>query len=60
MSVSHDAQLLVSECDIKSVTLGRTPENNDKHCICNKCIGDDTKAAARQSPICIKKTKNKI
>ena len=27
----------------------------------NKCIGDDTKAAARQSPICIKKQKkNKI
>ena len=28
----------------------------------NKCIGDDTKAAARQSPNCIKKTKkiNKI
>ena len=24
----------------------------------NKCIGDDTKAAARQSPHCIKKTKN--
>ena len=26
----------------------------------NKCIGDDTKAAARQSPHCIKKTKNMI
>ena len=26
----------------------------------NKCIGDDTKAAARQSPNCIKKTKQKI
>jgi len=24
----------------------------------NKCIGDDTKAAARQSPNCINKTKN--
>jgi len=23
----------------------------------NKCIGDDTKAATRQSPNCIKKTK---
>ena len=26
----------------------------------NKCIGDDTKAAAHQSPNCIKKTINKI
>ena len=26
----------------------------------NKCIGDDTKAAARQSPNCIKKNKKKI
>ena len=26
----------------------------------NKCIGDDTKAAARQSPNCIKNKKNKI
>ena len=26
----------------------------------NNCIGDDTKAAARQSPNCIKKNKNKI
>ena len=26
----------------------------------NKCIGDDTKAAARQSPNCVKKTKNKM
>jgi len=26
----------------------------------NICIGDDTKAAARQSPNCIKKQKNKI
>jgi len=25
---------------------------------CNKCIGDDTKAAARQSPNCIKNKKN--
>jgi len=25
----------------------------------NKCIGDDTKAAARQSPNCILKNKNK-
>ena len=25
----------------------------------NKCIGDDMKAAARQSPNCIKKPKNK-
>jgi len=25
----------------------------------NKCIGDDTKAAARQSPNCIKETNNK-
>ena len=36
--------------------------HNDQHChIKNKCIGDDTKAAARQSPNYIKKTKkNKI
>jgi len=26
--------------------------------IYNKCIGDDTKAAARQSPNCIKNQKN--
>jgi len=26
----------------------------------NKCIGDDTKAVARQNPICIKKQKDKI
>jgi len=26
----------------------------------NKCIGDDTKAASRQSPNCMKKTKQKI
>ena len=26
---------------------------------CNKCIGDDTKAAARQNPNCIKKNKKK-
>ena len=30
-------------------------------CFCNKCIGVDTKAAARQSPYCIKKqNKHKI
>jgi len=29
-------------------------------CVSNKYIGDDTKAAARQSPNCIKKTKNKL
>ena len=28
------------------------------YCYCNKCIGDDTKAAARQSPNCTKKPKN--
>ena len=26
--------------------------------ICNKCIGDDTKAATRRSPTCIRKTRN--
>jgi len=31
-----------------------------KQHINNKCIGDDTKAAARRSPNCNRKTKNKI
>jgi len=31
----------------------KTDDNNN-----NKCSGDDTKAAARESPNCIKKTKN--
>jgi len=29
-----------------------------RHCDSNKCIGDDTKAAARQSLNCIKNKKN--
>ena len=33
---------------------------NDSIQYINKCIGDDTKAAAHQSPICIKKQNNKI
>jgi len=39
---------------------GSVSRQRDSTDTINKYIGDDTKAAARQSPYCIKKTKNKI
>ena len=35
-------------------------ETLDCHVFINKCVGDDTKATARQSLNCIKNRKNKI
>jgi len=45
-----------------SISCGRvlTRDKNQRIFSTNKCIGDDTKAAARQSPNCIIKTKNRI
>ena len=37
-----------------------TWQTDRQNCYINKCIGDDTKAAARQSLNCIKNKKNKI
>jgi len=43
------------------LTAGAGDRQTDGQSSINKCVGDDTKAAARQIPNCIKKTKkNKI
>jgi len=45
-----------------STTQTITPDHHDHYdswayCYSNKCIGDDTKGAARRSPNCVRKTK---
>ena len=50
-----DPQFCIHICKITLSLFSRRAHNNEL----NKCIGDDTKAAARQSPNCIKKQKIK-
>jgi len=39
------------------ITTRKLAVANKSRSVSNKCIGDNTKVAARQSPNCIKKTK---
>ena len=55
-----------AECNAqRDIVCKELPHNNDAKprykalANVNKCIGDDTKAATRQSPNCIKKTKTR-
>jgi len=60
---THKLVLFITNGAIHYATilkLSRQAINNDMFDIINKCIGDDTKAAARQSLNCIKNKKNKI